>query len=220
MVYLPFARLRYRRVPNRIVDPATELVIEGFQRSGNTFAAAAFDLAQGRPVKTAHHLHSSAQVLEALRFGVPVLLLIRDPKDTVISHVIREPCVTMRQSLSAWIRFYGRLLPVADRLFVADFTHVSSDFGAVIRDLNVRFGTGYKEFDHTDENVARCFEAIEERNRARFGTIVEGKVARPSEERGARKAQLVAQFDAPGLASMRERAFEVYRAFVPVGSEP
>jgi hypothetical protein len=218
-VYLPFARVRYRRIPNRLVEADTELVIEGFQRSGNTFAAAAFDFAQGRPIKSAHHLHSSAQVLEAVRLGVPVLLLIRDPRDAVISHVIREPCVTMRQSIAAWTRFYDRLLPVTDRVFVADFSRVSTDFGAVIRDFNVRFGTGYKEFDHTEENVARCFDAIEERNRARFGTIVEGKVARPSQERSGRKAELVSQFEAPALAPLRERAFEVYHAFVPVSSE-
>jgi len=218
-VYLPFARLKYRRVPNRVVAADTELVIEGFQRSGNTFSAAAFDMAQGRPIKSAHHLHSSAQVLQAVRLGVPVLLLIRNPRDTVISHVIREPCVTMRQSLSAWTRFYGSLLPVRDAVFVADFSRVSTDFGAVIRDFNVRYGTGYKEFDHTEENVARCFDAIEDRNRARFGTIVEGKVARPSQERAGRKAELTAQFDDPALADMRDRAFEVYHAFVPVSTE-
>jgi hypothetical protein len=219
-VYLPFARLKYRRIPNRLVEADTELVIEGFQRSGNTFAAAAFDMAQGRPIKTAHHLHSSAQVLEAVRLGVPVLLLIRDPKDTTISHVIREPCVTMRQSIASWTRFYGRLLPVRDRVFVAEFSKVSTDFGAVIRDFNTRFGTGYKEFDHTEENVARCFDAIEDRNRARFGKIEEGKVARPSEQRAAHKAEMTARFDDPALASSRDRAFEVYHAFVPAPSEP
>jgi len=220
LVYLPMARLKYRNVPNRVVHPDTELVIEGFQRSGNTFAAAAFDMAQGRPIKTAHHLHSTAQVLEAVRLDVPVLLLVRNPKDTSISHVIREPCVTLRQSLTSWTRFYERLLPVKDRLFVADFTRVSTDFGAVIRDFNSRYGTGYKEFDHTEENVARCFDAIEDRNRARFGTILEGKVARPSQERAGRKADLIAEFEAQGLAAKRDRAFEVYHAFVPVSSEP
>jgi len=218
-VYLAFARVRYRRVPNRIVTADTELVIEGFPRSGNTFSAAAFDMAQRRPIKTAHHLHSSAQVLRAVRLGVPVLLLVRNPRDTVISHVIRQPCVTMRQSLSAWTRFYERLLPVRDEVFVADFSRVSTDFGAVIRDFNVRYGTGYKEFDHTEENVARCFDTIEGRSRARFGTIMEGRIARPSQERAGRKAELVEEFEDPALAPMRDRAFAVYHAFVPVGGE-
>jgi hypothetical protein len=218
-LYLPFARLKYRGVANRLVDRDTELVIEGFQRSGNTFAVFAFEMAQERPIKSAHHLHSSAQVARAVKLGIPVMLLIRDPRDSTVSHVIREPCVPMQQALKAWTRFYERVLPFRDRVLVADFSRVSTDFGTVIRDFNEKFGTGYKEFDHTEENVARCFDLIEERNRQRYGRLVEGKVARPSEERRGVKAELAAQFDAPALASARRRAYEVYRTLVPA-AEP
>jgi hypothetical protein len=218
-LYLPFARLKYGRVPNRLVQSDTELVIEGFQRSGNTFAVFAFELAQERPITSAHHLHASAQVTRAVKLGVPVLLLTRDPKDTTVSHVIREPCVRMREALRAWVRFYERALPVKDHVLVADFSRVSTDFGAVIRDFNVKFGTGYKEFEHTEENVARCFALIEERNRQRYGQLVEGKVARPSEERRGQKAELMRRFDDPSLSSLRGRAYEIYRALVPA-AEP
>ena len=94
-LYLPFARIKYRSVPNRLVGRDTELVIEGFQRSGNTFAVFAFEMAQDRPIRSAHHLHASAQVSRAVKLGVPVLLLVRDPRDTIVSHVIREPCANM-----------------------------------------------------------------------------------------------------------------------------
>jgi hypothetical protein len=220
VLYLPFARFKYRNVPNRLVEPDTELVIEGFQRSGNTFAVFAFEMAQERPIKSAHHLHSSAQVTRAVQLGIPVLLLIRDPRDSTVSHVIREPCVPMKQALQAWIRFYERALPVRDRVFVADFSRVSTDFGAVIRDFNVKFGTGYKEFDHTEENVARCFDQIEERNKQRYGQLVEGKVARPSAERREVKTELLRRFDDPALAATRRRAYEIYRTLVPEAERP
>jgi hypothetical protein len=214
-LYLPFARVKYRKVPNRLVEPDTELVIEGFQRSGNTFAVFAFEMAQERPIKSAHHLHSSAQVTRAVKLGIPVLLLIRDPRDSTVSHVIREPCVPMEQALRAWIRFYERAVPVRARVFVADFSRVSTDFGAVIRDFNIKYGTGYKEFDHTEENVARCFDLIEDRNKQRYGRLEEGKVARPSEERRGVKSELLGRFDDPALASTRRRAYEIYRSLVP-----
>lgn len=214
-LYLPFARLKYRKVPNRLVEPDTELVIEGFQRSGNTFAVFAFEMAQERPIKSAHHLHSSGQVTRAVKLGIPVLLLVRDPRDSTVSHVIREPCVPMHQALRAWMRFYERVVPVRDRVFVADFSRVSTDFGAVIRDFNVKFGTGYKEFDHTEENVARCFDLIEERNTQRYGRLVEGKVARPSAERREVKSALLRSFDDPALSAIRERAYRIYRTLVP-----
>jgi hypothetical protein len=218
-LYLPFARIKYRNVPNRLVERDTELVIEGFQRSGNTFAVFAFEMAQDRPIKSAHHLHASAQVLRAAKLRVPILLLIRDPRDAIVSHVIREPCANMPAALRAWTRFYERAIPVRERILVADFSRVSTDFGSVIRDFNEKFGTGYKEFHHTEENVARCFDLIEERNRQRYGQLVEGKVARPSEERRGRKDDLIRQFENPALSAQRTRAYEVYRALVPA-TEP
>lgn len=66
-LYLQVARWRHRGAP---VASDTQL-IEGFPRSGNTFAVAAFDLAQARPVEVAHHGHASAQVIEAVRRTSP-----------------------------------------------------------------------------------------------------------------------------------------------------
>jgi len=216
-LYLPYARARYGRVPNRLVRPDTEIVIEGFPRSGNTFAVCAFELAQERPVRSAHHLHASAQVREAVRLGVPVMLLVREPEDSAVSQILREPCISPRQALGAWIRFYRRVAPLRDRVFVADFARVSTDFGAVIRDFNSRFGTVYKEFDHTPENEARCFALIEQQSRRRFGDLQERRVARPSEERLARKAEVAARLNDPALRPLREGAGRLHRALVPAG---
>ena len=220
-LYLPFARWRYRRAgENRIVDRDTELVIEGFQRSGNTFAVVAFETSQGRPMRTAHHLHAAAQIVAAVRMRVPTLALIRDPVDTVLSHMIREPGISARQALSNWIRFYEAVVPLRDRVVVADFAEVTTDFGAVIRDVNARFGTRFAEFEHTQANVARCFELIEQRNREHYGTLAETKVPRPSAERERLKAARRGELEADRLTALRARAYGVYRSLVPSPSVP
>src|SRR5262249_51694754 len=60
----------------------TEVVIDGFPRSGNTFAVAAFHFAQlPRDVKIAHHVHLPAQLLSALRLRLPPPLLVRHPHE-------------------------------------------------------------------------------------------------------------------------------------------
>jgi len=220
-LYLPFARRKYRRDgENRIVDRGTELVVEGFQRSGNTFAVIAFEISQGRRVRTAHHLHAAAQIAAAVRMGVPTLVLARDPADTVLSHMIREPGISARQALSNWIRFYEAVVPLKDGVVVADFAEVTTDFGAVIRDVNARFGTRFAEFEHTQANVARCFELIERRNREHYGALAETKVPRPSEEREGLKAALRGELEADHLAALRGRAYDVYRSLVPSPSVP
>jgi len=69
-VYFGIQRLRPSR-RHLLVKKDTEIVIEGYPRSANTFAVAAFLLAQGRAVKIAHHLHVPAQVIQAVRWGIP-----------------------------------------------------------------------------------------------------------------------------------------------------
>lgn len=213
-IYLPFARRKYGPVGS-VVTPDTELVIEGFQRSGNTFAVAAFQLAQHRQTRAAHHLHAAAQVIAAARMGVPILLLIRDPDEAVLSHLLREPSITLKQGLANWVRFYERVLPYRDRVVVGEFGLVTSDFGAVIAEINRRFGTTFHRFEHTKANVTACFDLIEEWNRQRFGTIVESHVARPSAQRDQLKRALREGVDDPSLSVLRGRARRVYGTLVP-----
>jgi hypothetical protein len=81
-----FRLLRTRRSVERLVTPDTQLVIEGFPRSGNSFARRAFVMAQNESshkTRIAHHIHVPAQVVRAARWRIPTLVLIRrDPEIT------------------------------------------------------------------------------------------------------------------------------------------
>jgi len=214
-IYLPFARRKYRAIDSRVVGADADIVIEGFQRSGNTFSVFAFELAQEpERVKVIHHLHAAAQVVAAVRKGLPTVVLIRDPKESVLSHMVREPCITTRQAIAHWIRFYGTVLPYRDKVVMADFSEITTDFGQVIRRVNKRFGRSFQEFEHTKANTERVFELTEERNRGLHGRVDERYVARPSIERQAMKDRLQASFDAPQTARLRDRAYRIYHQLV------
>jgi hypothetical protein len=214
-LYIPFARRKFRSVNDRVIEADTELVIEGFQRSGNTFTVVAFETAQARHVKTAHHMHAAAQIVAAARMGIPTLVLIRDPEASVISHMVREPGIKAGQALNNWVRFYEHVIPCRDRVVMAGFEQVTSDLGAVIREVNERFDTRFAEFEHTDANVQRCFELIEQANRVRYGSIREPMIARPSPERDALKGSVRCEYQADRFARLRARAAVVYRALIP-----
>src|SRR2546427_7470725 len=68
------ARLRHHGV---LAGPGTDILIEGFPRSANSFSVAAFRLAQGPPVEVAHHTHAPANAIAAFRRHIPALILIR-----------------------------------------------------------------------------------------------------------------------------------------------
>src|SRR5690242_11619114 len=84
-VYLPFARHKYPGPSPEVISAETELVIDGYTRCATTFAVYAFQLAQPRPVRLAHHLHAPAQLVAAARRGVPALALIREPRGAILS---------------------------------------------------------------------------------------------------------------------------------------
>ena len=105
IVYLPLRRVR-SKTRHIIVSKDTEIVIEGFPRSVNTFAVVAFTFAQGRPVKIARHLHAPAQVIAAVRREIPCIVLIRKPRDAVLSLLVRAPHISADQALKDYIRFY------------------------------------------------------------------------------------------------------------------
>lgn len=209
---MPIARLRGHGV---IVDANTAILIEGFPRSANSFSVAAFDYAQPGHPRIAHHLHAPAHVDEAMRLGVPAIVLIRDPDDAVIELSIARPHVTLRQSLRTYLVFYGSLLGKREGFVVAPFPQVTTDFGAVIREVNLRFGTSFGEFLHTAENEHAVFDAMDAywRGRATATDEVERRVGRPSAERERMKEALRPAYMAPELSALRERARSLYRSF-------
>jgi len=240
-LYLPLARLKYPGPSPEVISPATELVIDGYTRCASTFAVYALQLAQPEPVRLAHHLHAPAQLVAAAQAGVPALAVIREPRGAILSQLVREPDVALRDALVAYTRFYRRLLSCRDRLVVADLEEVTTDFGAVTRRINDRFGTAFAEFEPTEQNTNRCFELIKLRGTLspvllgfESGTVTaedllpeialltrhsqEQAGARaaawvPSGDRDRSKAALQEQWEQPGLTLLRERAQWVYQAF-------
>jgi hypothetical protein len=211
---LPVARLR--KGHGEVVSRETEVVIEGFPRTGSSFAVAAFRRAQGRPVKVAHHVHAPAQVLAAIRWGIPSLVLIRRPEDSVLSLVIRRPTISLAEALTGFERFYRPLLPALGRFVTATFDETVEDFGNVVDRINARYGTAFVRFEHTAESAASVLAEIEEDYLTRDppGERFERIVPRPSEQRRGLKEELRQQYHHPGLANLRGRAEAVYGRFV------
>ena len=87
-------------------------------------------------------MHAAASLVAAARRGVPTLITAREPEPTILSSLMREPEVTARQWLKTYVAFYERILPFRSAFVIATFTEVTSDFGAVTRRVNERFGRG------------------------------------------------------------------------------
>jgi len=203
-----------------VVRGGTELVIEGFPRSGNTYASIAFDVANPGAVHRATHLHSPVNLETAVRRGIPAVVLLREPLDAVTSFVQRSPALSARALLQDYSRFYTRTAPLLDNVVVAPFEAVTNDFGSILVAVNRRFGTNFTRYEITAENELRVRNGIEWSNssgKRRRGSH-EMTVSRPSAQRNVVKPVIregIAADCIDELARARAAYLSVLRAAHP-----
>lgn len=130
------------------VSRETDIVIEGAPSSGNSFALVAFESAQNRRMRIAHHHHLPFQVTLACRDHIPCIVLIRHPLDAVVSRVSRygyyqpqtlQAVLWVNYSLRHWNMFYERALEWRSNFLVCDFRELISDYASVIERVNAKF---------------------------------------------------------------------------------
>ena len=185
----------YRRFgshPELMIQKDFDICIEGYPRSGNTFATVAFETSQPNSLRIAHHLHSAAQIILSVKWRIPTIILIRDPCEATVSEVIYKENLDLKDALHSWVRFYSVVDKLSKYYVLARFEEVTNDFGGVISRVNERFHTGFKIFQHTEDNVKEVLTKVGSLEAANVGgSVDERKVARPSSSRELMKEQLM-----------------------------
>ena len=174
----------HRRLSKLVVRPNTEIVIEGFPRCANSFAVLAFEQAQHKEVRIAHHLHAQSQFILGARFQIPILILIREPVSAVASLVARHPEIKIKAALKQYIRFYEAVDDFRSALVVADFKSITSNYASVIASVNARFGTSFEVYNNCPEEDARVFAIIDQLNEDNENGKI-NQLARPSDAKSS-----------------------------------
>lgn len=149
---IPFAWKRRRRFRARreslpeeaSVSADLDLVIDGFPGSANSFATRAFRAMQERKILVGNHYHSPAETVRAARMGIPVLMTLRQPADSVTSMVRRWPFVPFQSALRWYVMFYEAIEPHLDHMILSDFPLTTKDLPRVVEGLNSKFGTSFE----------------------------------------------------------------------------
>lgn len=205
----------------RAVTADTVAVIEGFPRSGNTFAYFALQEAQPGPVQVSSHVHVPAQVAQAVRMGKPTLVVVREPVACLASLLTAAPHVRIGPAYDEYTHHHRQVLRWADHIVVGTFEQVTTDFGSVIVAVNARFGTAFAPFIPTPTNVERVFTRIDVHYRELYGDKASERVVpRPSEARRAEKDWLTTQLTTPRHAARRAEAEAVYAELASLAVRP
>jgi hypothetical protein len=180
----------------------TDLCIEGFQSSANSFVYNGFRILQP-DLDIAHHTHSIANVRRAFSFEIPVLILFRDPVDVIPSMSSRfHP--SLKASVNRYIHFYRFVLRNSSKVILASFEEVTTDFATTIRRVEQQTEMDFETFD-VDEVRRQTVQHIRNWSKIRGK---EDQMSLPRQERESRKAELRARL--PSVPRFEE-AQTVYR---------
>lgn len=194
---------------------STDLVIDGMARSANTYSYVV--LLHTQPgLSISHHLHTPRAIERGVELGRPTIALVREPRAVLASVMQYDESGPASDFLDAYLSYYRRVLPLVDRIVLADFTEVIDDFGAVVERCNEKFGTSFVRYVKTDEDEAAITAKIDEIVAATTPEDqIEAKAPRPSARRRS-VDEMLADLD-PATARMLAEAEALYASFTVGG---
>lgn len=211
LLFFPIGLLR-RNDKRVLVCRDTDLLITGYWRCANHYAAYAFITAQKIPVNVARHFHAPAQAMLAVRWNVPVLLLIREPVGAVSSSTVFFELDDPLPFLKLYNIYHEALIPYRDQLVVSDFKHTIADFGSVIAELNRVYGRQFSLYDGTQEEEQKVDKMIREEHRVGLHGRPTA-LPLPSLEKTPLTDKVKQRIREPRCAADLERAMELYQYF-------
>lgn len=138
---LPLVR-RAAGSPTAGLSHETDLVVEGFPRSGAT--ASQRVLRQLLPaLSLPQAVHTPSQVKSAIARGVPVLVLVRDPVDTVAARLAADPDMGIAEVLDAYIHYHEALDALLDEITVVTYADARTDLAPALAAVDARAGTSF-----------------------------------------------------------------------------
>jgi hypothetical protein len=211
-IFYPMYGLRPGNRAN-FVCPRTEVVIEGFPRSANSFVVAVFRHMHSRQPSMAHHVHAPAQVLRGVCMNIPTLVLIRRPLDAVTSLLVFTPRIPVSSALRAYHSFYTTVFPYRAGFVAATFEEAIEHLDQVVERLNQRFSTDFVVPKLSTEDRDSIFQAIDGTNSRAYGNLAE-RTGRPSSDRDLAKRAARSRIQHPRYQALLGAADRVYHEFV------
>jgi hypothetical protein len=204
---------------SRQITACTDLVVEGFPRSGNTFTTFAIEQASGHELTIASHVHQPCQIKVALARGVPTVLVVRDPVSALASYLVYDRRFSVPSVIGEYCSYHRELVPYAERLLVCEFDEITTHMGSVIERINRRYSFQISPFDESPSNVERVLGDIESRHKLVHPRLdpVES-AASPQAHRGRVNEQMREALLHPRNATHLADAQELFKYFSGVAS--
>ena len=177
-------------ISSRLCMPWHDLVLEGYQRSANSFA---FNLVNRfyPEIRVVHHSHSIATLRIACAFKLPIIVLIRDPIEAVGSSVVRSG-KSPRYLVSSYIWFYTYVSRIKGKLTLVSFETVTGNPSVLLRVVSELTGAKEKEIEKHELQLAieEAFQSLPDLEESKGRSDYYRAVAVPNAKKEAEKKKV------------------------------
>lgn len=170
-IFLWLLKLKSGNNSHQVVTKTTSILLEGFGGSANSYLYKVFEFVSSSKEKLqlAGHTHHSAQVIQAVQWKIPVVVVIRKPMDAVCSLCARESMCDVMSSmddkrlerhihhlLQEYVFFYKSISHLRENIVVSDFDEVINNVNNVIAKVNEKFDKRFEYYVDKSNNKL-CF---------------------------------------------------------------
>ncbi|MBV5245383.1 hypothetical protein KUF57_17720 [Mycolicibacterium sp. PAM1] len=193
----------------------TDLLVEGYPRSANTFVLHALKWSNPE-LKYASHMHTCGPIKYAARKQIPMLVLIREPRSAVVSLAIREN-FRLDYCLEWYIRFYRCVAEQRNSLVLTDFSTATSDLKVVYDDLRGTFGLSLRRPPTEPSEISEVQQMVVYSNhRSSGGNVNPLRVGVPTQEKRDAVPKVEQEIDGSRrLSTLLEHCSDLYHQLTP-----
>jgi hypothetical protein len=197
-----------------VISDDTDIVVEGYPRSANTYVSALLIVQNGDRIKIGRHIHGSAQLLKGIKQSIPSLLLIRNPVDAISSLIMRAPYLPPRLLLNNYISFHTQLLDWVDELIIIDFYDATNNMDKVIEYINAKYEIklATQNIDNLKESVNTKIDELDMLDR-KDHKVNHHTVGRPNKERKV-KSKMIKKLIEEEHKQKLIQCYELYNHFM------
>lgn len=200
-----FPRYRIHRVTAK-----TDICIEGFPRSANSFLTSIF--AKYNPqFKCADHLHAPMQIIKASMLEIPCIVVIRNPLDAIASTIAVDRSVSTTIVIKSYINFYESIWHIRNNFITAEFSKITNNPVDIIDAVNQRFNTNFvmgKMSSVVEQEVFTHLKKVKKKMR-----LSDTLVAVPTEAKEQIKQEIIKELEQNNFFKETE---PIYKKFLSI----
>ena len=147
-------------MPCHFTNYNTDLVIEGYPRSGNSYLFVAIKKTNPE-LKISSHTHSIANVKRAITYKKKVVILIRSPLEAVSSILIFHKNLSIALALKDYYVFYDFVLRNKNKFLIIDSNRMFKDKEYLVKKIKEIMKIKTKNISINDKEI---FKSLKKEN--------------------------------------------------------